>query len=56
MDIQVGVALKGEESYKKITEGLEERANPFDPEAEGDFGNQDFSMLKRFFGDAVKAE
>ena len=54
MEIRVGMALKSNENYKEITEDFENRANPVDPESDGDFGSEDFPMLKRFFGDIAK--
>jgi hypothetical protein len=52
-DIHCASAVKSSKLYEQLVDGpggLNDRANPVDPEADGDFGREDIRAVRGIFG------
>lgn len=54
--LRVMIAAKSPKIYKSLTEELEQRAYPVDPEADGHFGKEDIRAIKGLMKGMAKGE
>ena len=54
--LRLMVAIKMPKIYKEISEELEQRAYPVDPEADGHFGKEDIQAVRGLMKGMVRSE